>query len=839
MRNKKDSILEILENSKGYDTALLTTFNFEVDFFEKAIMGRLIRNSIKKISLFVDARELEKAMQMVAACSIGQKYAVTPVFMSGSFHPKVILLLGEKKARVIVGSGNLKLSGYYINNEVFDYIDCDLDNQEHKNVIADAISFFQQLQQITPLLDADLIRSFRKRWYSKNTGRDSRIRFLQNDTVSILDQAALAISEDVKCISVASPYFDNDLRALKMLSAKYGNARIRLYLQKGTSTFLGNKKDYDAVRVFEDIETESNKNHHFYHGKVYLFECESRSYILFGSSNCTQSALTKSREEGGNYECNLLVSGKAGEFKPFFKQFKLIKGASPEGHRMTYDSQPAGNYYFKYGILDKSLRLCIGFIKPASNISIIYQNTRINFDVKGNEIIVETENDQFENVFELEIRYNNTSQVLKCWYVDKQSLELYRLQTFDENVLTDSEDYGVGDKYLEDYERILRADLQCRADMVNNIQLLNAISNQDSVDVNDITEEDSEEDFIINVTLDNATYESYRQYKAVEKIRGRLASRYLSSAPLYLSTKFLNNPTLTERIDTEQGEHRRKATTEEKRFERFVKRIVRNLSEEKNAEAIGTKNYLELVYILFDIIEKYNKEKVIGIFPDTYVVTAHCDLLLRLIPKLGEMDSEYRNKSITKVLDVLLYNHDLILRFETDEQRKKHEALNRRVLVLLDKQYAIRSNFIKYLLQLRSGTNVEEDTRKISNAGRYLDNLFGYKDISRLEDYVRRYHGTKSKFKMDGDLVVVTIYTNKIGNYYKPDISLLRELKNYSLKVSRISKVIIIVINNEQKRGGGIIRIDHMVDFEYRKWQYEITRGNGRTEKGVPKYIQF
>ena len=144
---------------------------------------------------------------------------------------------------------------------------------------------------------------------------------------------------------------------------------------------------------------------------------------------------------------------------------------------------------------------------------------------------------------------------------------------------------------------------------------------------------------------------------------------------------------------------------------------------------------------------------------------------------------------------MLLYNHDLITRFETDEQRKKHEALNRRVLVLLDKQFALRSNFMKYLLLLRSGTNIDGDTRKLYNAGHYLDNLFGYKDISRLEDYVRRYHGTKSKIKMDGDFVVVTIYTNKIGSYYKPDISLLRELKNYSLKVSRISKVIIIVIN--------------------------------------------
>ena len=41
---KKEGILNILEKSVGYETALLTTFNYEIVFFEKAVLSRLIRN---------------------------------------------------------------------------------------------------------------------------------------------------------------------------------------------------------------------------------------------------------------------------------------------------------------------------------------------------------------------------------------------------------------------------------------------------------------------------------------------------------------------------------------------------------------------------------------------------------------------------------------------------------------------------------------------------------------------------------------------------------------------------------------------------------------------------
>ena len=121
------SILDELSKCSGYDIALMTTFNFELGFFERALLNRLYSKDVRKISLFVDAKELTTALQefdiLHNGSNIGCKYMVNPVQMNGSFHPKVILLLGEKKARLFVGSANIKTSGYATNNEIFNFID--------------------------------------------------------------------------------------------------------------------------------------------------------------------------------------------------------------------------------------------------------------------------------------------------------------------------------------------------------------------------------------------------------------------------------------------------------------------------------------------------------------------------------------------------------------------------------------------------------------------------------------------------------------------------------------------------------------------------------------------
>ena len=135
-------LLDHIEKSSGYDIALMTTFNFEIGFFERAIVNRLYEKNVKKISVFIDSKELTKSITEVNACQMGLKYVINPIRLNASFHPKVILLLGKKKAKLIVGSANLKSSGMEINNEVFNYIEYSEKQPEYQDVIVSAIRFF-------------------------------------------------------------------------------------------------------------------------------------------------------------------------------------------------------------------------------------------------------------------------------------------------------------------------------------------------------------------------------------------------------------------------------------------------------------------------------------------------------------------------------------------------------------------------------------------------------------------------------------------------------------------------------------------------------------------------
>ena len=115
-------ILDEISNSKGYSIALLTTFNFEISYFERAILNSLYAVNIRNIELFVDADELEKAISESIYNNLNKKYIANPIRINSAFHPKVVLLLGEEKAKLIVASANINTSGYTLNNEIYNVL---------------------------------------------------------------------------------------------------------------------------------------------------------------------------------------------------------------------------------------------------------------------------------------------------------------------------------------------------------------------------------------------------------------------------------------------------------------------------------------------------------------------------------------------------------------------------------------------------------------------------------------------------------------------------------------------------------------------------------------------
>ena len=124
-------ILDELRSAKGFDTLIATTFGIDLPWFESLLLRQLRRQGVKKFLVFGDANELAQALEDNSdkLVNSGNSYVLQSVYQNGSFHPKIYLLIGEKDARLYVGSGNMNRSGLGKNLEIFERWDLSLNSE--------------------------------------------------------------------------------------------------------------------------------------------------------------------------------------------------------------------------------------------------------------------------------------------------------------------------------------------------------------------------------------------------------------------------------------------------------------------------------------------------------------------------------------------------------------------------------------------------------------------------------------------------------------------------------------------------------------------------------------
>lgn len=113
-------ILRTLGETKGFQAAVLTTYNVSFRFFEHVVLPRLRGVGCQHVLLLVDAARLSEAANDPDSRPqlAGKLYSVVPIAVPGAFHPKLVLQLGKDAARVWVGSHNLTMAGFNHNREV-------------------------------------------------------------------------------------------------------------------------------------------------------------------------------------------------------------------------------------------------------------------------------------------------------------------------------------------------------------------------------------------------------------------------------------------------------------------------------------------------------------------------------------------------------------------------------------------------------------------------------------------------------------------------------------------------------------------------------------------------
>ena len=322
---KRRNILDLIGQNRGkYHSCILTCYSFDFSFFEERVLPTLRLANIKNVNVLADGHYLEMAQEATTGREFkhNKTYNFHPIYETGVFHPKIILLTGVRHGLLIIGSGNITSSGLSTNDEIWGAFH--LDNIGNEN----APLFGAAWEYLKPFLDKSLgfipqkIEWMKKYspWLSdlpvtpdwiklKSLGLE--VKFLSNSNGnSIFSQLSDNIpSSDVDKLTIISPYFDKSGAQVKQLISLYSPQQTFCLVDINSGTVpseLDNKNRidfYDWAECRDDYDNTFNR----LHAKLFHFVGESTEYLLIGSPNATIAALGLGSSNAANAEAAILL----------------------------------------------------------------------------------------------------------------------------------------------------------------------------------------------------------------------------------------------------------------------------------------------------------------------------------------------------------------------------------------------------------------------------------------------------------------------------------------------------------------------------------------------------
>lgn len=338
---KNEHILfqDIPSNRKGgmFHSAILTTYAIDLVHFDSYIRNVLHRKQISSINILVDSKQLDNTLQYVSPMCLynaGKDYCISSIRSKGVFHPKINFFVGDDAVLVLVGSGNLTVTGHGKNHEAFSGLMINMDDDTQRPLIEECWAYLKKFTAQTGSFEKQRILreipencsflsddySFKPHSYCDINDKVQAALLYNEDGDSILSQISRLVPvEDVDKITILSPYFDDNGAALENLLQLCPRANMDVLLQRDCTLPPNKMKSSERVKFYDFDETKRGKvrikNYdRTAHAKLMSFHANDKEYCIVGSANATIAGLGTKNKRGINEELCMLYASSSMNF---------------------------------------------------------------------------------------------------------------------------------------------------------------------------------------------------------------------------------------------------------------------------------------------------------------------------------------------------------------------------------------------------------------------------------------------------------------------------------------------------------------------------------------------
>jgi hypothetical protein len=288
----------------GFRASVITTYSCYFPFYEEVVLRRLLAAGCTHNLLMVDATSCAEAfaMEELRPRRAGRDYTLIPVKVGGAFHSKLFLRFGKSKGSLLVGSHNVTLSGFGLNDEVTNIF-----RLEGAALRAGGAPFRQAFDYLAGFVPAnlpDVVEAFEGvklgvPWLDGPLGTGSQDRQLLTGSSAgpdLWSKLTPLVPKDVTTGFIGGPFFDPALALVRRFQREVRPKRLVIGIDPESveidpvEAAKLNGVEWVNIAGVPAIPQRREGASRYLHAKVFWFAGKHEELLVTGSANPSVAA---------------------------------------------------------------------------------------------------------------------------------------------------------------------------------------------------------------------------------------------------------------------------------------------------------------------------------------------------------------------------------------------------------------------------------------------------------------------------------------------------------------------------------------------------------------------